>query len=54
MIMFCHAENVHKKKQKYKSTIKIPFDLFQVIKPVFTGTDLYSDDLISQCLHGQK
>ena len=37
MIMFCHVENVNKKKEIWKSTINILFDLFQVIKPKSTA-----------------
>ena len=36
---------------KYKSTINIPLDIFQIIKPVFTGI---ADTLLSKCLQDRK
>ena len=34
--------------------ISIPVDIFQIIKPIFAGTDFSSDDLIFKCLYGQN
>ena len=34
--------------------ISIPVDTFEIIKPIFTGTDFSSDDLIFKCLYCQN
>ena len=36
----------------YKTKINIPVAVRDVIKPVFSHTDLGSDALLSKCLHG--
>ena len=59
MIMFCLAANANTgllnyKKKKYKSTINIPVDIIQIIRAIFTGTDMFFDVLLSKCLLGQR
>ena len=42
------------KEKKYKSTINIPVDIIQIIRAIFTGTDMFFDVLLSKCLLGQR
>ena len=39
-------DRLKKKTKKCKSTTNIPVNIFQIIKPTITGTDLSSDDLL--------
>lgn len=41
-------------KKKCKRTINISVDIFQIMKTMFTVTDVPFNDLLSKCLHGPK